>query len=366
MKLYQLLILFFFFGLTISCSDDDEVAPPDGGEEEEVINEVLLTFTPAEGGGSVTARWFDADGDGAGAPTIDNIELIEGTEYELSITLANTLEGEDITAEIREEADEHQFFFAFTENIFANPTGNGNLDAIGPEAVNYNDADDNGNPIGLSTQWTAGSHSEVTGSFRIVLKHQPDEKTTGSDSNIGGTDIDINFNLDIIEDPNEEEEVINKIALIFTPNGGGDPISATWFDADGDGVGNPTIDDIELTANTSYEMSITLENTLESEDITEEIEEEADEHMFFFEFTTDLFSDPLGNGNFDNRNDDLNYNDEDENGFPLGLSTNWTTGGTSSGDFRIVLKHQPGLKSSTSDATVGGTDVDISFSIAIN
>jgi hypothetical protein len=200
-----------------------------------------------------------------------------------------------------------------------------------------------------------------------MLKHQPDLKTPTSDATVGGTDIDITFNLSIVEDPNEEEEVINEVVLTFTPTGGGSAVTATWFDADGDGVGNPTIDDINLAPNTAYEMAITLANTLENEDKTEEIEEEDDEHMFFFEFTTDIFSDPSGNGNVDNRADPLNYNDQDDNGFPVGLSTNWTTGGGTSGsDFRVILKHQPGgIKTATSGSSDGGTDVNINFVINI-
>ena len=106
---------------------------------------------------------------------------------------------------------------------------------------------------------------------------------------------------------------------------------------------------------------------MDVEDITEEIREEDDEHMFFFGFTADIFSNPTGDGNIDSRQDPLVYNDQDDNGNPVGLSTNWTTGGVtaSTGDFRVVLKHQPDQKTSTSDTTVGGTDVDISFQINI-
>jgi len=174
----------------------------------------------------------------------------------------------------------------------------------------------------------------------------------------------------IIEEDDEEEEVINQVVLTFTPTGGGDAITATWFDADGDGASNPTIDDIGLDANTEYDMTIALANTLgmETEDITAEIQAEDDEHMFFFEFTENIFSDPTGDGNTDNRADNVNYNDQDENGLPVGLSTNWTSGNTttSSGMFRIVLKHQPGAKSATSTISDGGTDVDIRFDLNIN
>ncbi|WP_222933138.1 hypothetical protein [Fulvivirga aurantia] len=349
-----------------SCSDDDEAPAPE--EEEEVISRAELTFTPTGEGDVVTATWFDADGEGTGAPTIDNIELVEGLEYELSIKLTNTLASpaEDITAEVEGEDDEHMFFYEFTNNIFADPTGNGNVDNRGDE-VNYNDFDDNGNPLGLSTNWTAGAHTESAGIFRVVLKHQPDIKSATSTINDGGTDLDITFPISIVEDPNAEEEVINEIVLTFSPVGGGDDITATWFDADGDGVGNPTIDDIELAADTEYDLAITLANTLAGEDITAEIEAEDDEHMFFFAFTDGAFSSPTGDGNIDNRSDALNYNDEDMNGEPVGLSTNWTTAGVSTGNtFRVVLKHQPGIKSSTSSAADGGTDVDIEFTLNVN
>ena len=71
--------------------------------------------------------------------------------------MMNNLEtpGEDIGEEIAEEDDEHQVFFAFTDGAFSNPTGNGNIDNAS-DPINYNDQDDNGNPVGLSTSWTAG------------------------------------------------------------------------------------------------------------------------------------------------------------------------------------------------------------------
>ncbi|MFK7980627.1 MAG: T9SS type A sorting domain-containing protein, partial [Saprospiraceae bacterium] len=114
-----------------------------------------------------------------------------------------------------------------------------------------------------------------------------------------------------------------------------------------------------------YEMSITLENTIEGENITEEIMEEDEDHLFLFSWTNDIFTNPMGDGNIDNRTDAVNYNDQDSNGLPVGLSTNWVVGGPGSavGTLRIVLKHQPELKSATSGFDVGGTDVDITWNI---
>ncbi|MEM0939996.1 MAG: hypothetical protein AAGI25_09450, partial [Bacteroidota bacterium] len=147
-------ILFLFlslsFGLFTSCSNNDDTSSL--VDETEVISRVVLTFTPTQGGDAITATWFDEDVDGDGEPTIDKIELEEGIEYALSITLTNTLEDphENTTAEIAMEDDGHMFFFAFTENLFAAPAGNGNIDNRN-DAIIYNDYDKHGHPLGLST-----------------------------------------------------------------------------------------------------------------------------------------------------------------------------------------------------------------------
>jgi len=143
-----------------------------------------------------------------------------------------------------------------------------------------------------------------------------------------------------------EEEVIDKITLTFTPVGGGATITAVASDPDGPGPQDLTVEDISLAQDKTYEMSITLENTIEGEDITEEIREEDEDHLFLFGWTGDVFTAPMGDGNIDNRADAVNYNDQDSNGLPVGLSTNWTVSAESAtGTLRIVLKHQPELKS---------------------
>jgi hypothetical protein len=175
------------------------------------------------------------------------------------------------------------------------------------------------------------------------------------------------------DDPIKEDvpELITKVTLTFTPAGGGEPVVGTAIDPDGDGVQDIQVDgSIHLTSATDYSLDITLINELaEPSDpqynITEEVEEEADEHIFFFSWAEGLFSDPTGDGNVDNRADVVNYEDADNNGFPLGLNTFWTTGNATTGEFRVILKHQPDIKSATSDASAGETDVDITFEIQI-
>jgi hypothetical protein len=177
------------------------------------------------------------------------------------------------------------------------------------------------------------------------------------------------------DDPKKENvpELITEATLTFTPVGGGAAIVATATDPDGEGVQDLTVDGpIELTINTSYTLTIELINGLadpseEEYDITAEVEEEGDEHMFFFAWTNNVFSNPTGNGNVDNRSDAVNYNDEDENGLPLGLSTNWTSAASAAdGTFRLILKHQPDLKSDVSTSSTGETDLDLTFTISID
>ena len=353
----------------------DDPNAPACENEEEVIDKVTLTFTPVDGGDPVVAIASDPDGPGPMDLVTEEIELLESTEYQLAITLESTIEGEDITAEIMEEDDEHLFLFAFGENVFESPDGDGNIDNIA-DPVNYADQDDNGLPIGLLTNWTTactGDHDhggeEEEESFRVVLKHQPDLKTATSGFDVGGTDLDITWDIHIMDDPNapaceNEEEVIDKVTLTFTPVDGGDPVVAIASDPDGPGPMDLMVEDIDLVESTEYELSITVENTIEGEDITEEIKEEDDEHMFFFAWTEGIFSDPTGDGNADNRADVVNYNDLDDNSLPVGLSTQWTTSSADlSGTFRLVLKHQPDLKSATSTIDDGGTDLDITWNV---
>ena len=189
--LYSLLSLVIF----TACEDDDVI--PEEEEEMEVITDVTLVFT-SDAGAVVTASAQDPDGEGVQELVVlDEIQLQAGTNYTLTFDIMNNLEtpGESIGEEIAEEDDEHQIFFAWTEGAFSNPTGNGNIDNAS-DPVNYNDADGNGNPLGLNTSWTAGDPTTAA-SFTVRLQHQPDVKTSTSGANDGDTDFELQFRLTI-------------------------------------------------------------------------------------------------------------------------------------------------------------------------
>jgi hypothetical protein len=178
-------------------------------------------------------------------------------------------------------------------------------------------------------------------------------------------------------EPQKEDvpELITKVTLTFTP-ASGTTVIVHATDPDGEGVQDLAVDSpIILEANKTYVMSISLANGLAEPtspdyNVTQEVEEHGDEHMFFFGWTGNLFTNPTGSGNISNRQNAVNYsgdpNSVDQNNLPLGLSTTWTTGnGGATGTFRILLKHQPGLKSTTSTSSDGETDVDVTFELKI-
>ena len=189
--LYAFLTLFIF----TACEEDE--AAPEEENEVEVFTDVKLVFTPSGGGAAVEAAAQDPDGAGVQElQVLGTINLAANTEYTLTMVIENCLESpcELMNEEIEEEDDEHQFFFAFTNDVFTSPAGNGNIDSAS-DPLNYNDADGNGNSLGLNTSWTTGSASN--GTFTVQLQHQPDVKTATSGATDGDTDFALTFNLNI-------------------------------------------------------------------------------------------------------------------------------------------------------------------------
>ncbi len=177
-----------------ACDDDD----PEPENTPEVITDFTLVFTNTADNSTVTARAQDPDGLGAQPlAVLDDIELMAGATYELTLEVINNLDPtdpEDIAEEIEEEGDEHQIYYGFTEGAFTNPGGNGNIDNAG-DPVDYMDQDENGCNLGLMTAWTTGAAQ--SGQFRVRLQHQPDIKTCNTGSTDGDTDFDLTFTLNI-------------------------------------------------------------------------------------------------------------------------------------------------------------------------
>lgn len=181
---YQFLLLLAIGLFTFtSCGSDDDIEIP---EEEELITTLEYTLTPTTGD-VVTLRFEDADGDGGNAPTYTVAPLQANMVYTGAVTLSNDSEtpAEDITEEIQEEKEEHQFFFS---------------SSLADLTVAYTDVDADGKPVGLTSVLTTGDPG--TGTLLVTLKHEPmkdNEGVAGGDiTNSGGeTDIAVQFDITV-------------------------------------------------------------------------------------------------------------------------------------------------------------------------
>ncbi len=188
--------------LMSACGSD--VTDPHDHDENEVITTVRLTFT--SGGSSLDFEFDDPDGDGGAAPTIDPIALAASSTYAVTVAFENGLESppEDITAEVREEGDEHQVFF--TGGAVRGPAGGSNAALLDHT---YADTDDNGAPVGLEN--TVVTIQPGTGSMTVTLRHLPpnagtpvktaDLAATVAASGIsalpGGSDVSVTFDVTV-------------------------------------------------------------------------------------------------------------------------------------------------------------------------
>jgi hypothetical protein len=181
MRLLQLTLILSILFLA-SC-EKDPVIP----NEEELITTLNFELIPIGGGATVSFTFQDLDGDGGDAPIISGGILSANESYVGTLVLLNETENpaDNISLEVEEEGEEHQFFFQST---------------LSDVSVAYNDQDVNGNPIGLSSTLTTANVG--TGSLTITLRHEPNKFASGVSngalSNAGGeTDIEVTFPFDV-------------------------------------------------------------------------------------------------------------------------------------------------------------------------
>ncbi len=188
-KIFKLFLIGFTAIAFAACSGDDDDNPTPPVSDEEVITTLRLTFTDPEGIiAPQTFTYSDPDGPGGNAPVVDVIS-VQPLAYVVTIEVldeSNPNDVEDITEEIEEEDDEHQFFFV---------TNGSASDVL---TITYADTDGNGNPVGLRTFWNVTDATEGAGSVTITLLHELNKTAEGiaidNPSVAGGeTDIEVQF-----------------------------------------------------------------------------------------------------------------------------------------------------------------------------
>ena len=162
--------------------------------------------------------------------------------------------------------------------------------------------------------------------------------------------------------PINEEELITDAYIIFTDAGGN---TYEWHAATDEGFGHDHgggeheegeihIHGDTLPAGTVLQAEIILLNRSVSpiDTISHEVLAEGDEHQFFFipEGIDASFS----------------YLDQDEDGLPIGLLSQWTTGAAGSGEVKVFLRHglnksAAGVSNGDMTNAGGSTDLEIHF-----
>lgn len=174
-------VLFPFVLVLNSCKKDPVVDPNEG----ELITTVRLklTNTLSSSINPLVYEFKDLDGEGGAAPVkFDDIVLQKNIPYICEVTVLNesVSPADDITKEIKAEANDHQFYFV--------PSSSNLL------TISNLDTDTQGLPLGLSSFWVTGLNPG-TGTVRVVLKHKPGTKAANDLINKGDTDIELNFKL---------------------------------------------------------------------------------------------------------------------------------------------------------------------------
>ena len=188
----------------LACEPHDH----DLDHDNEVISLVELTFTPTGGGDALVFTFNDPDGDGGASGVAERISLTAGVEYTLTVSLLNSLVDppEDLTEEVKAEAEDHQIFLlgdltgpasadgGLLTHAYADLESDYGANAVGDDL-----------PVGLRNTITA--EAAGAGTLRLVLRHLPEvngqpQKTADLAADLaagldlpGSVDVDITFDL---------------------------------------------------------------------------------------------------------------------------------------------------------------------------
>lgn len=197
--------VFVSAALTFACADDDDTSPTGPAEpeeheededhhgpgEEELITTLAITLTPSSGGAPATFRFRDLDGEGGNAPVVDGVTVYAGTNYDGSVQVLNEAESppEDITEEVEEEAEAHQFFYQ-------------TLGGFSAASVTYADKESDyatnsgaDHPVGIAFTLSVPDNAQ-NGQLRVILSHFDDAPKDGVNQS-DETDIDVTFQVEV-------------------------------------------------------------------------------------------------------------------------------------------------------------------------
>ncbi|MEH6407079.1 MAG: type 1 periplasmic binding fold superfamily protein [Leeuwenhoekiella sp.] len=186
MKKYKYISILFLGAFFFTSCEADRIPKPIN--EEEVITTMTLNLIDESTKEMVTLTSQDLDSDGPDKPVISvSGPLKANTVYKGETILLNetVFPAENIIEEVKDEGVDHQFFYEFSSGLSA--------------SVQYDDQDENGDPIGVSFLLETGSAG--MGLLTATLRHKPDKSAAGVvDGNIqnAGGETDFAQVFDIV------------------------------------------------------------------------------------------------------------------------------------------------------------------------
>lgn len=162
-----------------SCSESKKTPVEPGPGDEDVVTRVVLAVSPDGGTTEQRFVWEDADGPSGNAPNqIDTVRLAPGITYTATLSLYNTTVSPvvDVTSEIAEYANEHQFFFAVNGGVFT---------------MTATDTDGRSLPVGLASR--IANVVTGTGTLTVNLSHYDDPTTKDGVTPSDETDVSVTW-----------------------------------------------------------------------------------------------------------------------------------------------------------------------------
>lgn len=184
MNIKHYAIIISFLSFIVACKKDNSPVstpkPPNAGEVENMTTLIVKLTNVANSNDTVKAMFRDVDGSGGLSWQLDSLVVSANTVYNAKIILLDESNAQhiiDVTQEIAQEKDFHQFFF-YAESGIAITT-------------QYLDQDNLGKPFGMLFKMTTGAVS--SGIFRVKLTHFTDKADKDGTSPNGATDIYVEF-----------------------------------------------------------------------------------------------------------------------------------------------------------------------------
>jgi len=155
------------------------------------------------------------------------------------------------------------------------------------------------------------------------------------------------------------QQNVTILAYTLTPVNGGPSIVLTYEDEDGNGGSDGIVIGGTLTKSMEYlgelEIQAIVDDTVV--DITESIRQDGIQNQFFYTNTNPALT--------------MSYDDEDANGFPIGIASKLTTvNNTGEGILKVSLRHNPdksgiGVSGGNVSLAGGRNDLEVDFPVLV-